>query len=181
MKELENIPTEFFDLLEKKSFEELNLMEKNEVLKKITEQEYKEYHKLISDFKILDEEMEASASDFEKLLEVKSEKGTNSKIYYRMAAAFAILLFASLTYWDINNKPVAIVPDNALADTLNNPKEESTIDSQWLAGRLEMIKQSAESSEKNSGISLANEDYPKDFVLDFGSRTIPGGNLKVKF
>ena len=179
MKEIENIPTELFELLEKKSFEELNPEEKADVLLRITKNEYEEYYKLIADFKSLDEEMEIAPSDFEKIKE-SSFKGKSTKVYYRIAAGFAILFFAALSFWEMSHQTIIDDPVVLLVDSIQEDKS-SQLNDQWLSGRMEMLKESASSAKKNTGVSLANEEYPEEFVLDFGSGFIPGGNLKRRF
>lgn len=182
MEAFDNIPAELFNLLEKKGFEELSSNEKNEVLKTITEQEYKDFYQLISDFKMLDFEVNSPPMDFEKLMEEKGGEKSNIKVYYRMAAAFAILFFAGLTIWDFNFYNYVDVPNSSFADSSSfSGIDDSSIDPKWLEGRLEIIKQSTESSERNAGLSLKNEEYPEDLVLDFGSSIIPGGRLNQRF
>lgn len=180
MKEFENIPEEFFDLLETKDFAALSKEEKELVLEKISEQEYNEFFQMLADFKSLDQEIETEAPDFEILKEAKVAKKKDRSIYYKVAVAAAFLLFTGLRIWDYKSEvhpPVEI----AVADTLSDSNPESRIDERWLAGRLEILKESTKSVEQNKGVSLLQEDYPEEFVLDFGSATIPRASLRTRF
>lgn len=183
MKEFENIPEEIFDLLGSKSFDELATQEKKLVLKNISKEEYEDLSRLLLDFQQMDTEIQLEEQDFEtfksQILPHKNKR-ISGPAYYQIAASIAILFFAGLSFWDLSRNMPDESEEILWADS-SSVRVEPQIDQQWLEARLNILKESTETSGKKSGLSLANDEYPEELVFDFGRATIPGGELRESF
>ena len=105
MKNMENIPEDFFDLLSEKPFELLSEQEKQKVLALMTEDDYRSYWSLVHDFQALDDALLSERSNVQDFFEQKDSlpapqaavPTTATRIpFYQWAATFVLLITASV-------------------------------------------------------------------------------------
>ncbi len=170
MDNLENIPEELFDLLSRKTFEELTASEKEMVAEHMETGEYDQYRMIIHDFTELDNSLEVKPSNkrFTRTSESAIRKLLNYKIPLYQAAS-VLLLFGFFTYGYFGTDRLERAADDQFStipsvitdkETINKIKEK-VIDE-----RLRNLKEVVNVKMDTMGKSLEKEEYPRELIFN---------------
>ena len=166
-------PEYIFDLMAEKAFEELSPSETEDVLKCMTEEEYRENSTLVGDFQAVDSQLQFNEALplQEKENKPNSPKRSFAFSYLQMAATVVVLIGLGVGFGQFFSSEPEVLP--VVADVEKSEIKVSTpvfvnvtpVNVQAAEIQLERIEQVAEQVNKENGTSLEEDDYPEEFVI----------------
>jgi hypothetical protein len=169
----EEIPEHIFDLMSEKTFDELSSLEKEAVLKYMTEHDYRENSIMIEDFQTVDANLQFDAVSPVKNNEKSAEpsKGRFAFSYLQIAATVIILISLGMGFGQFFNQSSDVLPIVAEEETSNIKVSApvyvnvTPVNVQAMEMEVQKIKQVASQVNEEKGSSLEEDNYPEEFVI----------------